>query len=428
MTAMRIVVENATYAVSHRCVLRKLFLTPLMPALHAGIGYLLAAAAEATGIVVHNLVVMPNHIHLVVTATEANLSTFRRLFFGEVGKFVKVFLSEHGFEPPENVLAAGAGHHERLIGVAAQMTALHYADVNTIKAGLVERVEQYPGLSTDLGLMNGGAVRFDRPTIYVDGRYSPDQRDVRFGAPPDLVANYGSSRKVVYRLQRLRHFKEKALAAHRKRPVLGALAVTRMHPWSEPRSPRRFRRGPKPSFLVVDDDELAERCALETTHIRERYRDARLALLAGEEAVFPYGTNKLRVEHGVTVEPVEATEGFVVNAPGPVRAKPLSRDALRTLHTRLREEAQKVTPEEDEDNLAARLERGRADEVDRRDAPNVRTEPMPNAEGDRVDGELHKLVVLRGSTATARRRRRQQQLARARSEPPDASDVEPPFD
>ena len=430
MTAMNPVVEGATYALTHRCTLRKLSLTPLTPVVHEGIAWLLCVAAEQTEVRVHSVVVMPNHIHLVLTATRANLSEFKRRFFGEVGKFVKVSLAAHGFEPPERVFAEGAGHHERLIGVAAQLTALHYVDVNTVKAGLVERVEHYPGLSSDLGLMNGGSMLVRPPPLYVDRRRQPEQRDLAFSAPPDLLAQYGSARQVVYELRRLRRDKERALAAARKRSVLGALAVAQQHPWSEPRSPRRFRRGPKPSFLVVGDDELRRRCALETRAIRRRYRGARLALRAGEHTVFPYGTNQLRLQHGVTVEPVEATADWVVNAPGPLSAGRMSRDARRALHTELRAQACTVADEEVDDDLATRLDRARGDVVDRQDAPSVRIEPLDahDADSPKPGEQRRKLVVLRGSTATARRRRRAQRPADADGATPDAFDVEPPFD
>ncbi|GAB5540897.1 MAG: hypothetical protein SangKO_006570 [Sandaracinaceae bacterium] len=37
-------------------------------------------------------------MHDTVTVTKANLPDFKRLFHGEVSKFVKAFLKEHGFE------------------------------------------------------------------------------------------------------------------------------------------------------------------------------------------------------------------------------------------------------------------------------------------------------------------------------------------
>ena len=436
MAAPKIIVEGATYAVTRRCAFRKLFLTPLTPMVHEGVGYLLATAAQATGVIVNHAVVMPNHIHLVVTSTQPNVPKFKELFFGEVGKFIKVALAEHGFEPPERVFGDGGRHQQRLIGAAAQMTYLHYQDVNTVSAGLVERVEHYPGLSTDLGLLIGGGMVVKRPPIYVDRRRHPAERVMPTGCPPELREAYGSSREVAYQLSKLRSCKEQALGQARDRPVLGPLGVTQQHPWSEPRSPRRFEMGATPSFLVVGDDELRVRCALETREHRERYREAREARRAGREAVFPYGTYAMRVHHGAPVEPVEATEGRVVNAPGPLHPKPLSRDAKRALHGELRAEAITARQEELEDSLAARLEAARHDAVDRRAAIRVGADEVragTEEDGDPPRAERSKQVVLRSSTASACRRRQELQAARSDAAPTadsrdDTLDVEPPFE
>jgi hypothetical protein len=424
-----IIVQRATYALTHRCAFRKLFLTPLTPMLHGGILYLLAHAARECAVEVHHITVMPNHIHLTVSTTLANLPRFKEMFFGEVSKLVKTFLAVHDFEPPEKVLCAGEGHHMRLIGAGAQLAWLHYEDVNTIDAGLVERVEDYPGLSTDLGLMNGGVLVAKRPPIYCDRRTRDAEILLPFSAPADAVLAFDSSRPFVHHLEKLRDTREKALARQRKRPVIGALGVTRMHPWSEPRSPRQLRSGPTPSFMVVGDPELEHRCALEVTEQRTRYDEALAAYQRGERALFPYGTYKMRVEHGVEVEPVEATEGRVVNRPGPLELPRMGRDKRRSLQAELRAEAEQVAQHVLDDNLAARLEEARNDQVDRRDAPSVSVAVAAGAP------EPRKVVVLRGSTARARRRHAQQARQRAARDQVDrgeshfdADDVEPPFD
>ena len=98
MTAPNTYVEGATYALTHRCRFRKLFLTPLTPVIHQGLLFALGLAMRETRTLLHHAVFMPNHTHLVVTSTEANLPRFKRLFYGEAGKFIKTALAEHGFE------------------------------------------------------------------------------------------------------------------------------------------------------------------------------------------------------------------------------------------------------------------------------------------------------------------------------------------
>ena len=434
MTAPNIVVEGGTYALTHRCLLRKMLLTPMTPVVHGGILYLLGRALQETGGRLHHVTVMPNHGHVTITIEQANLPDFKRLFFGEVGKFVKVALAEHGYEPPERIFAEGKGHHMRLVNAAAQLTWLHYEDVNTVSAGLVECVEHYPGLSTDPGLMNGGVLVVDKPPFYV-GRGRARQIEIPGSVPPVLEAALGAER-AVYHLRRARRHKEKALAGARKRPVLGPLSVTRVHPWSEPRSPRRIDTGPKPSFMVVDDEPLRIQCALETRAFRERHERARQARRAGEPAVFPYGTYEMRVRHGAPVEDVSSLNGAVVNAPGPLGRPRTSapREDRRALTRRLAAAAAELRERELEDTLEERLADGRADEVDRRDVHHV--EEAPERDGDAPSRpSARKRVVLRGATATAKRRRQRIQLARSRSiafddelHGDDPADVEPPFD
>ncbi|MEQ8459732.1 MAG: hypothetical protein RLO52_05790, partial [Sandaracinaceae bacterium] len=117
-----------TYGLTVRCAFRKLFLTPFAPELHEGILYALGAAQRKTNALLHQITIEPNHMHDTVTATKANLPDFKRLFHGEVSKFVKAFLKEHGFEPPERVFGDGRSHHMRLVNSASQLGYLHYSD------------------------------------------------------------------------------------------------------------------------------------------------------------------------------------------------------------------------------------------------------------------------------------------------------------
>ena len=419
MTASKIVVPGATYALTRRCLLRKLLLTPMTPVVHQGLLYALGRALHKMRTLAHHAVLMPNHTHLVVTPTEDNLPDFKRIFYGEAAKFIKVALAEHGFEPPERVFAEGAGHQMRLVNASAQLTYLHYQDVNTINAGLVERVEDYPGLSTDLGLMNGGALVSRRTPLYFDHRTNPGEAIIPFCAPPEVERSYGSAREIVYQLQRARADKERALAASRKRPVLGALAVTQQHPWSEPRSPRRFDRGVTKSFMVVRDEELRIRCCVDNTDFHADYAEARAAVLRGEPAVFPYGTYSMRRHHGHRVADASTTRGRVLNAPGSLerRGGTAPREERRALSRALRREAAIVTDGDLDHALSVRLEAARADEVNRRDAPKARvgsSVPRDSEPGtpDEARQDHPKLVVLRRSTATARRRRLEMQRVR----------------
>jgi hypothetical protein len=429
------VARQATYALTHRTVLRKLFLTPLTPLVHLGVMYALGSALRAHGATLNHAVIMPNHFHGIITTAEDNLPAIKRDFYSEAAKFIKVALAEHGFEPPERVFAAGAGHHMRLVNAGAQLVYLHYQDMNPVAANLVGRVEQYPGVVTDLGLLKGRNLEIERPPLYFDARYRDERLVIPVATPPVLESVMGAD-KVVYHLRRARRTKEAELAARRTRAPMGALAVARQHPWREPKSPRRIQKGPKPTYMVVGDEALRIHCAKETTRFHERHEESRQAHLRGEAPSFPAGTYLMRVQHRAKVEAVDPLYD-VLAAPDRFVQERLASETPESLLHWLGGASREVDEEDVHDDLAIRLDEARADEVDRRapatDDPVTVAAPS-DADPDAGDAELSKRVVLRGSTAAARKRRRKARRARRadkRAERPwrrrrDQRDLDPP--
>ncbi|MEQ8460268.1 MAG: hypothetical protein RIB77_38605 [Sandaracinaceae bacterium] len=384
----------ATYGVTVRCAFRKLFLTPFAPELHEGILYALAAAQRKTGALLHQITIEPNHMHDTVTTTKANLPDFKRLFHGEVSKFVKVFLKEHGFEPPARVFGDGRSHHMRLVNSAAQLVYLHYSDGQVVKDGLTRTVDEYPGFVSDPAMMKGTVIRVARPALYFDPRTTEPIEELRFSMPPLLQRELGADR-VVEHLERARRSMEQAHAKERKFPVLGAERLMKQHPWAEPASPRKRNPGPIPSFRVIDDDELEEHCAKETEFFRDAHEKARRARAKGDHEVeFPAGTYLMKVQHGASVaspdnESVLAADE-VFEAP---RAR-LSSDALRALSEKLRGYAATVDPEQQADALGARILAGDSLSVTQKQSPRVETG------GDET---TKRLVTLRGTRKASAR-------------------------
>ena len=172
------IAPQATYALTQRCILRKLLLTPLSPEVHSGLMYLFGYWLMKLGGVLHHVVIMPNHIHAIVTMERANLPAFKGHFYREASKFVKVALAEHGYEAPEGVFTEGRGHHMRLVNAAAQLVWLHYEDTNPISAGLVSTIDRYPGYVSPLALLKGGSAQFRRPPYYCDSKRMPSELEV----------------------------------------------------------------------------------------------------------------------------------------------------------------------------------------------------------------------------------------------------------
>ena len=383
-----------TYGLTVRCAFRKLFLTPFAPELHEGILYALGAAQRKTETLLHQITIEPNHMHDTVTSTKANLPDFKRLFHGEVSKFVMTFLKKHGFESPERVFGDGRSHHMRLVNSAAQLVYLHYSDVQVVKDGLTRTVDEYPGFVSDPAMMKGTVIRIARPPLYFDPRTSEPYEEVRFSMPPLLRRELGADR-VVEHLERARRDAERAHAQARKWPVLGAERLMKQHPWAEPASPRKRNPGPIPSFRVIDDDELEEHCAKETEHFRDAHAAARKARAKGEHEVeFPAGTYLMKVQHGANVASPDNESVLAADEDFDSPSARLPSDALRALSEKLRGYAASVDPEQQADALGARILAGESMSVTRKESPRVQTG------GEETTARL---VTLRGEHKPSRR-------------------------
>lgn len=399
----------ATYAVTVRCAYRKLLLTPFAAQLHAWILYFLAEAVRRTGAILHHVTIEPNHIHVVVTVTIMNLPTFKRVFHGHVGKFVKKALVRHGFEAPDRVFGDDRSHQMRLVNAAAQLRFLHYADIQVVKDGLVEKVEHYPGFSSDPGMMAGASKTLARPPFGLNERLWPVSSELRFGITPGLKRLIGTER-AIYLLRKARADAERTYAQARTRPVLGAARILAQHPWSEPAAPRKERSGRPPTYMVVDDDELEELCAREEAAFGEAHEAARKRRLAGEDVKFPAGTYLMAVQHGARVE--APAEDAVLSVWETFDDVPelLSPEAREKIASALREAARTVDEDALADDLATRLLATEGVTVDRRDSLDARGEA----------GRPKKVVTLRSAE------RARPTTPRTRPTRDERSDDEPP--
>ena len=102
-------------------------------------------------------------------------------------------------------------------------------------AGLVDRPAHMPSRAIDWHLWKTGYMEVERPPIYFDPRNRPDVRRLYVTPPPLLHEAFDA---LVHHMDRLaEHGCQKLRHARRGRPVMGAKALKRVHPWSEPRTP-----------------------------------------------------------------------------------------------------------------------------------------------------------------------------------------------
>jgi hypothetical protein len=321
VTAPRIIVPGATTAITRRTTLRKAFLAPWHPGVEQAWLYSLALAQRHTGVAVHHATRVITHNHLTVTPERDNLPCFTRMFHHELSCALNTLLAQQRYDQPGELFDGRATHMMRLCDDAAQSTQLIYEYLNPVAAGLLWRPEHMPGFVFDFELWRKGYLDVRRPDFYFSDS-QPEVLRLEVTPPPLLYLAFGSDLdKLVHAMKRLAEHSARELRARQKRAPLGARAITRLHPWSEPRTLRESRGRSVPTFRIgargIVGQQAHIEAALETRGFRHGHERARLARKGGDFAhEFPYGTYQMRVQHGAPVAEPDFGTG-VVTRPGP---------------------------------------------------------------------------------------------------------------
>jgi hypothetical protein len=340
VTAPRIIVSGATTALTRRTTLRKAFLAPFHPLVEQCWLYALADAQQLTDVAVHHSVLMVSHHHTSVTPSSDNLSVFVRHFHRELSCALNTLLCAERYDAPRELFDARETHMMRLVDAAAQASHLVYERLNPCAAGLVQRPEHMPLRSLDFELWKTGYLEVERPPVYFDSS-RPERLRLRLTPPPLLYRAFGGDlERLVYHMNRLVDEGLQAIRAVRKRPVMGAEALRRLHPWSEPRTLREAGGGPVPTFKIGARGIVARATRIGAAHevhgFRAEHARVRIARRNGDtEARYPFGTYGARVYYGAPVEPAPAPDALIAQ-PGPLLC-----DVVRELERERRGEAER---------------------------------------------------------------------------------------
>jgi hypothetical protein len=236
---------------------------------------------------------------------------------------VHTLLCRERYDAPRELFDDRSTHVMRLVDAAAQASHLVYEYTNPASAGLVKDPGDMPGRTVDFQLWKGGCIEVERPAVFSRRRH---ERLVLELTPPPLLywAFDGDMERLVYHMDRLAADSLRSIHGVRKRPVLGVKDLTRLHPWSEPRTMRETGARPVPTFRIgargIVGHEARVHSAHEVRDFRERHRAARDARRCGDFGrPFPYGTYAMRVHHGAPTD-AEPPEGAIVSMPGPLLA------------------------------------------------------------------------------------------------------------
>ena len=326
VTHPRIIASGATFAVTRRTTLRKMFLAPWHPEVSAAWLYALADAQADTGIAVHLGNRVLTHHHLTVTVDEPNLPDFLKRVHHDISCALNTLLARERYDAPGELFDKRSSHCMRVVDAPAQATQLVYDYNNGVAAGLVQRPEHMPGYVFDFDLWRRGSLEVKRPDFYFS-KNRPETLELIVTPPPALYAAFGGDLdKLIYHMKRMANASGMALRAAQKRPVVGAEALTQIHPWDEPKTLRERGGRLVPSFRIgargIVGRQLYHDAVEDTRNFRRRHEAARQARLAGNlEEPFPYATYLMRVLHKAPVEPPPPPGVGVVTCPGETLAQ-----------------------------------------------------------------------------------------------------------
>ena len=297
MTQPRRILKGATYLVTRRCVDRQFLLTPRGKIADL-FGYALAKSLKTHGVELHGVMAMPNHWHGLMTDPHGVIDMCAR----DTGSLSARSLNAH-YGRCESLWSSQGLSLVRLEGPEDVMDKLVYMTMNPVKAGLVERPSDWPGLRTlpSSLLHRPKLIKRPRTSFYARSKL-PEEVELEVTIPPQF-AHLGKEEFVRQYEERVEREVE-ALRAERKREgksVKGAHAVMRQRRDGKPKT-REVHRGRDPVIACKDKERRLHAIGVERTFRRD-YRDAWMRQAAGEkDVIFPAGTLLMARLHGVLCE------------------------------------------------------------------------------------------------------------------------------
>ena len=138
---LRVLEPGAWWFVTNRCVDARFLLRPDRELTALAGFYLAHAARRFEGISLHGVIFMSNHFHLIVCDRDGELSDFMCYFNGLFAKAVNALRGRRGHVFERRFSA------ERILDETAKLERLLYLELNPVTANLVERDDDWTGLS-----------------------------------------------------------------------------------------------------------------------------------------------------------------------------------------------------------------------------------------------------------------------------------------
>jgi putative transposase len=293
VTAPRQILAGKTYLVTRRCSERRFFLRP-SAVTNAIFLYVLAVAARRHHVTVHAFCVLSNHIHLLITDTEARLPAFMQYLCSLVARATNASLGRW-----EGLWSSEASYSAVSLDDAADIVLkAAYVLANPTSAGLVRSGREWPGLWTAPEQLGSATITAPRPNVFFSSTGSmPSSADLVLTTPRGFSSAEEFRELVGKALRNLEEERQRDDATSEPR-FLGRARVLAQNPFARPAAVEP-RRELSPRVAARDKWKRIEALSRLVEFLRA-YRSAYRAMRAGVlDVLFPAGTYQLRIEHSV---------------------------------------------------------------------------------------------------------------------------------
>ena len=297
MTKARPVFRGDVIHIQRRTAGGHFYLVP-KPALLRIARYAFAAAAERSGLLLHSVCVMSNHLHVIATDRRGEHPEFTAYAHRIMALALKRL-----YAIDENVWAPGGPSVQRVVERDAIIDTLAYIAINPVAAGCVRDESEYTGLfgASEAAPFATFAERIERPELFGESSTFPESAEFRIEPMKLLIDQLGEERAAEAIRSAIRRRRENA---HREREAAGKgyLGMKRVLTADVRRSAPKPESGKlNPTFKGVIAEAI-QRARETLLAFRRAYAEALELFREGKRDVaFPLGTYKMHRNYGVVV-------------------------------------------------------------------------------------------------------------------------------
>jgi REP element-mobilizing transposase RayT len=294
MTLPRDIQPGRVYMVSRRSTQRQFLLRPdeLTNLIFL---YALIYAARRFNIGIITVTTMSNHYHAIVYDPDAQLPRFLELFHALTARALNIHRDRW-----ENFWAAEQPNFNYCVEQGDVLDKTVYALANPVSAHLVDKVANWPGVSS-MNWLDGRTITVKRPDLFFTNKM-PESLSFQLMVPPHFEGD-----RAQWADQVRAHVDDAEKAAATKRATAGIRVVGRKKvlatsPFDRPDS--REPRGQLRPLIAAKNPRARIGALAALKEFRRLYYKARKVFRAGLRAVlFPIGTFWLVHYCGVSVSP-----------------------------------------------------------------------------------------------------------------------------